>query len=231
MKIINTTQSNNFSTHPDGSPKRIVKKAVMMHKTVGSFKGAIEWLCTSPEDRLRRHGKKSWSSCHTIDDRNDSGVIHQIIPFSHRAWHAGGVTRRTDRAMKVIGVLDPNNVCIGHEMAAYYDVDHNGSMSDSESKATLSQLDDFVDYMFWLEEESKTNEWLDIKADADHLLTHRDTNHYKPDMEWEYDYVVKAMEKRKLDMKGAKSTHTCPLALRDANKQEVINRLIEIFSK
>lgn len=197
MIIDKTKQSKNFSTNSDGTPKLTVKKAVTLHKTVGSFKGAIEWLSTTPKERLEKHGKESWSSAHTIDDRNNPGVIHQIIPFSHRAWHAGGVIRRTQRALDVIGVLDPNNVTIGHELASYYDINRDGNTSEEEKKATLSQLDDFVDFMFYLEEESKTDPYLEITADASCLMTHKDVNPHKPDMEWEYEYVVRKMKERK----------------------------------
>ena len=225
MKIDKTKQSPNYSVY-NGVTKRTVKTAVCMHKTVGSFSGAIEWLCTTPDQRLKRHGKKSWSSAHTIDDRNDPGVIHQIIPFSHRAWHAGGVVRRTKRAMDVIGVLDPNNVSIGHEMAAVYDADKNGVTSEEEKRATLSQLDDFVEFMFELEEESKTNEWLDITADASSLFTHYDVNPYKPDMEFEYAYVIAKMKERKGGVQIAPS-----LALEDANWEETMQHLDDLYRK
>jgi len=224
MKIIQAKQSPNYSTHPDGKPKEYIKIAVIMHKTVGSFEGALNWLSTTPEDRLLRHGKKTWSSAHSLDRRNDPGVIHQLMPWQFRAWHAGGVTRRTDRAIKVIGVRDPNNVTIGHEMTAYYDIDRDGTVEPEEKKATINQLDDFVNLMFHLEEESKTNPWIDIKADADHLLTHADTNHHKPDMEWEYAYVVEQMRKRK------NTQPNCPLALKDSNLKQTVDHLINLLN-
>lgn len=198
MKIIKTKKSKNYSKHSNGKPKQYVKTAVMMHSTVGNFKGAIEWLCTTPEERLKKHGKKSWSSAHNIDDRDTPGVINQLMPLQYRSWHAGGVTRRSDRAKHVIGLSDPNNVCIGHEFVNYYDINRNGRTEDKERRLTESQINDFVDYMFFLEEESKTNKWLDIRADADHLLTHYDTNHHKPNMEKDYKKVVKAMKKARV---------------------------------
>jgi len=48
MKIDKTKQSPNYSVY-NGVTKRTVKTAVCMHKTVGSFSGAIEWLCTTPD--------------------------------------------------------------------------------------------------------------------------------------------------------------------------------------
>ena len=223
-------QSRNYSVY-GGVVKQTVKTAVCMHKTVGAFNGAINWMRTTPEQREAAGHGKTYSSCHTIDDRNNPGVINQIMGFDKRAWHAGGVVRRTQRAMNVIGVRDPNNVSIGHEMAAYYDINRDGHVSAEEKKATLSQLDDFVDLMFFLEEESKTNKWVDIKADADHLFTHYDLNPGKPNMEWEHAYVVEKMAERKAGKVEDKVEHTCPLALKDSNLKQTVTRLLEIVKK
>jgi len=231
MQIKKAKQSKNYSTHSNGSPKEYVKTAVMMHKTAGGFEGALEWLCTTPAERLRKHGKKSWSSAHSLDKRDDRGVIHQLMPWQYRAWHAGGVTRRTLRALDVIGVRDPNNVCIGHEFTAWYDIDRDGRLEEHEKRATTEQLDDFIDYMFLLEEESKTDPWLDIKADASHLLTHADTNHYKPDLEWEYNYVVEGMKKKKDGSEDYEVSHTCPLALKDATIYETVDHLKDLLKE
>lgn len=222
MKIITTKKSPNYSRHPGGKAKEYVKTAVMMHSTIGSFRGAVDWLSTTPEERLKRHGKKTWSSAHNVDDRNDPGVIHQLMPLQYRAWHAGGVTRRTQRAMDVIGVRDPNNVCIGHEFVNYFDVDRDGSVEDDERKLTQSQINDFVDYMFWLEEESITNDWLDIRADRDHLLTHHDTNHHKPNMDDDLERVVVAMDKKRAELSGL--NYSCNID--DFSLSEIINALI-----
>ena len=162
----------------------------------------------TPDDRAKAGHGKTYSSAHNVDDRLDPGIIHQLMPLQYRAWHAGGVTRRTDRAMRVIGVRDPNNVCIGHEFANVYDVDKNGKIDDSERRLTDSQIDDFVEYMFWLEKESETNKWLDIRADADHLLTHYDTNAGKPNMDADYEIIVERMNKKRAEIAGVEPA-TC----------------------
>lgn len=200
LKINKKYNSPNFSKYPNGKPKQTVKKAVMLHSTVGNFAGALSWFQLTPDQRLKKFGKKSWSSAHILDDRKDRGIIHQLMDFSYRAWHGGGVTRRSQRAMKVIGVLDPNNSCIGYEMTNYYDINRDGKTSDLEKIPTESEIEDFVDFMFFLEERSKTDPWIDIKADADHLLTHFDTNHYKPNMEKTYEQIVTMMLDRKNPM-------------------------------
>ena len=220
-------QSKNYSLNSDKSPIRTIKTAVMMHKTVGGFKGAIQWLSTSPEERLRRFGERSWSSCHTINDRLALGTIYQIIPFEYRAWHGGGVTRRPSRALDVIGVRDPNNVCIGHEFTAWYDFNRNNILEPTEKAATFQQLNDFVDFMFYLEEQSIDNPWLDIKADADHLLTHSDTNHFKPDMEWEYEYVVDRMNNMRAFIKGP--VEFKKIEEKKKNLMEIIIKLLRLL--
>lgn len=222
MQIITTKKSKNYSTNPDGSPKEHIKKAVMMHSTVGSLTSSIDWLCMSPEEREKRYGTKTYSSAHNVDDRSDPGVIHQLMPLQYRAWHGGGVTRRTQRAMDVIGVLDPNNVCIGHEFVNYYDVDRDGVIEAEERRLSDSQINDFVEYMFWLEEQSKTNKWLDIRADRNHLLTHHDTNEGKPNMDLDWQRIVDAMDKKRAEMAGV--NYTCDI--NSFSTTEIIEALI-----
>jgi len=195
MQIKENIQSPNYSRDPDGTPKMTVKTGVMMHSTVGSFVGAASWLSTTPEERLRRFGKKSWSSAHFLDDRDDPGVVHQLIDYAYRAWHAGGVNRRTDRALALIGDKDPNNELLGYEMTNFYDINRDGKVSSDEKTPTRSQMADFVDRMFELEEESKTDEWIDIKAED--FITHFDTNHHKPNMEKAYALAQKMVKERR----------------------------------
>ena len=194
LKDIKLVRSPNFSKYANGKPKQFVKRAVVIHSTVGSLEGAVSWLTTSPEERKRKFGKKTYSSAHTI---SDSGKFYQLIDFEKRAWHAGGVTRMTDRAKRILTGDDANNVTIGHEFANYFDRNRDGKVSDSEKRLADDVIEEFVDFMFLLEAESKKSKWLDIRADEKHLLTHFDTNHHKPNMEADYLKIVERMKARR----------------------------------
>jgi len=119
------------------------------------------------------------------------------MPFQYRAWHGGGVNRRTQRALDIIGQGDPNNDCIGYEFVNYYDIDKDGLLEAEEKMISEGQYHDFIAFMDYLEELSRDNPWLEIVADADHILTHFDTNKHKPNMEKIREEIIRRLDARK----------------------------------
>lgn len=191
-KPITDYKSPNYSKRSDGSPIITQKKAFMLHSTAGSFEGAVEWLCTSPEERLRVHGKKTYSSAHVVIDRD--GTIAELIHPMYRAWHGGGVDRRTKRAIDIIGQDSPNDLCIGVEFANYYDHNKDGMTDSSERVITNEQIDAFRDYAAKYE----------MNINKNTILTHFDTNSNKPNMELSYNAILGSKEQNesKIDVKG-----------------------------
>jgi len=194
--ILKQLPSKNFSTLTNGQPKEHKKVAIMLHSTVGRLASAKSWLTMTPDERFARYGTKSWSSAHIIAGRT-KGDIYQLMPFQYRAWHGGGVNRRTQRALDIIGQGDPNNLCIGYEFVNYYDIDKDGLLEEEEKMISEGQYQDFIDFIDHLEELSKNNPWLEITADADHILTHFDTNKHKPNMEKIREEIIRRLDARK----------------------------------
>lgn len=188
-------KSPNYSKNADGTPRTARKDYVMLHSTVGAFKGAIQWLSTPPEART----PKSWSSAHVVIGRKQ-GEFEQLMPYDYRAWHAGGVTRKTPRAWRIIGTRSPNDACVGVELANYYDIDRDGRVEPKEKELSEWQYNRLIK---WLKDYEEVNP--NFKADENHILTHLDTNHYKPNMEHIY---LSLMNKLKQES-PAEPEHEC----------------------
>lgn len=92
------------------------KKAVILHGTAGSFKSAVDWLCTPAKNR----DPVSYSSAHYVISKN--GTIARLVDGDKRAWHAGATSKPTKEAIDFFGtdvlgrIKNPNNVSIGVEL-------------------------------------------------------------------------------------------------------------------
>lgn len=109
---MNITQkpSPNFTVDPTFKPI-----GFCIHGTLGSYEGAINWLCTPPAARV----PVSYSSAHYVIAKD--GRCTQLVSEKNIAWHAGVVNNPTAYAAsvlpKVLGVYkNPNSSFIGIEL-------------------------------------------------------------------------------------------------------------------
>lgn len=91
------------------------KIGYIIHGTLGNYKEAIEWLCTSPEKRPIM----SYSSAHYVIAKD--GRITQLVSDSDVSWHAGNISNPTSRAKTLLPMekgktLNPNESFIGIEL-------------------------------------------------------------------------------------------------------------------
>lgn len=111
MKI---QKSSNFT---EGTVPKI---GYIIHGTLGSYLGAINWLCTTPEQRLAQTGTKTSSSAHYIISK--LGEVTQLVDTEDVAWHAGTISNPTTYAQSVLpkNILgtfkNPNESFIGIEL-------------------------------------------------------------------------------------------------------------------
>jgi len=87
----------------------------IIHGTLGSYEGAVEWLCTPPNKR----NPVSYSSAHFVIAK--SGAVTQLADIRTRTWHAGTVNKPDQYASEVLpksfGVYkNPNDSFIGIEL-------------------------------------------------------------------------------------------------------------------
>lgn len=117
-------------------------KGWVLHGTLGSYKGAITWLCTPPEKR----NPVSYSSAHFVISKK--GEITQLAEINDVTWHAGLVSSPVYRARlyldrkigipKIIPIpnsqyKDPNSQFVGCEFELY-----------EEEELTDAQINAFV---------------------------------------------------------------------------------------
>lgn len=126
-------QSPNF-TKNEGTPK----VGFVIHGTLGSFDGAVEWLCTPPEKR----NPVSYSSAHYVVARD--GRITQLVKNEDMSWHAGVVSQPSAYAQKMLpkntagAFINPNQSFIGIEFAWGYDVDGDGDVDAMDGTLTCT---------------------------------------------------------------------------------------------
>lgn len=157
-------QSPNYSLSSTGK-----KIGFIFHGTIGSYQGAIDWLCKTSEQR----GGLPASSAHYIIGRNEGEII-QLVRNTDVAWHAGVVSNPNEKARAVLpkkldGTWDnPNKHFIGIEFVWGYDVNRNGSVDQAEKTLTDWQVRAAVEL---------------IKASGipPLLLNHTDVTSYKGD--------------------------------------------------
>ena len=110
----------------------------ILHKTLGAFNGAVEWLCTPAEKR----SPKTYSSAHFVINRDGSWT--QLVSIKDTAWHAGTVDKPTEYAKKLLkkntlGVyINPNSYSIGIEMAGMESDDITDAQVTSAAQIIMS---------------------------------------------------------------------------------------------
>jgi len=170
---------------------------LVLHVTAGVYEGAVEWLTTSPEERLKQTGTKSYSSAHFVLDRN-SDEIAQLAPVTVGTWHAGVIIRPTARALKVLpktifGKLkNPNRGSIGIEVAAGYDANNNGIVEATEKMYTQKEIQDCAELILEVIEPQTG-----ITYDDAHIITHRDIDAQKPNLEVSRLMLLSELAKRR----------------------------------
>ena len=167
--------------------------AVVLHTTLGAFEGAVDWLRTSPEERLRKTGVKTWSSAHFVISR--IGEIAQLVQLDKASWHAGAKSNMSSRAKAVIKknwfgtYINPNLHTIGIEFASGYDIDRDGILETWEKLYTPLQVKAAAWLILYCEKE------LGIKIPNDRILTHKDIASYKPDLELQRIMTLSSIDK------------------------------------
>ena len=161
-----------FQQSPNYAPSNTKKTVVVLHLTLGAYNGAVSWL--SNANRPNR------SSAHFVIGRNQ-GEIVQLVKLIDVAWHAGAVSNPNDRAKKVMlknldgTYVNPNQYTIGIELAAGYDVDHDGVVEPSENDITEWQYQQLAELVRSFANNSDTTFVLDPK----NIIIHGDITDYK----------------------------------------------------
>ncbi len=159
-------QTSNYAVGP-------TKKAVVvLHFTLGAYRGAVEWL--SNANRPNR------SSAHFVIGRNQGEAI-QLVKVTDIAWHAGVVSNPNERARRVMKKnldgtwVNPNQYTIGIELAAGYDVDQDGTVEANENDITEWQYQQLTELVKAFANNPDTVFVLDEK----NIIIHGDITDYK----------------------------------------------------
>ena len=161
-----------FQQSPNYALSNTKKAVVVLHLTLGAYNGAVSWL--SNANRPNR------SSAHFVIGRNPGEII-QLVKLTDIAWHAGAVSNPNDRARKVMlknldgTYINPNQYTIGIELAAGYDVDHDGVVEPSENDITEWQYEQLTDLVRSFAGSPDTSFVLDPK----NIIVHGDITDYK----------------------------------------------------
>lgn len=163
-----------YKQTPNFDTKSIPSKGFIIHGTLGSYEGAINWLCTPYNQR----DPVTYSSAHFVIAK--SGATTQLADIKTRTWHAGTVNKPDAYAQQVLpktlGVYDnPNNHFIGIELEWF-----EGDV------VTNAQIDQVVDII-------KKSGILNPT-----ILTHSQVTSYKPDF-GDYSQTILEHIKSKLN--------------------------------
>ena len=175
--------------------------AIVLHATLGSYKGAVEWLMMSPEERKKRTGAKSYSSAHAVFGR--LGEVTELAPPTVGTWHAGAISKPSGRAKAILpthpwGTLkNPNKRTLGLEFASGYDIDRDGMLEAWEQLYTKKQIKACVWYILNVIE-PKTGK----KFGEHNILTHQDITNYKPNLETQRTMIIVELLKQREEMKN-----------------------------
>lgn len=148
------------------------KTVVVLHFTLGAYKGAVEWLSNAK--------RPNRSSAHFVIGRND-GEITQLVRIADIAWHAGVVSNPNARAKQVMlknldgSYVNPNQYTIGIELAAGYDVDKDGVIEPNENDVTEWQYQQLAELLRSFVNNPDTSFILDPK----NIIVHGDITDYK----------------------------------------------------
>lgn len=88
----------------------IPKIGIVWHGTLGNYGGAVNWLCTPPEQR----NPVSYSSAHYVIGKKEGQSI-QLVKNEDVSWHSGIVYEPNERAKSLLPVGNPNDYFIGVE--------------------------------------------------------------------------------------------------------------------
>jgi len=210
---------------PNVSNTNYKMEGVVLHLTIGAFKGAVEWLRMSPEERLRRTGVKSWSSAHVVFDRN-SGKIAQLAPFNKMSWHAGVIKKPSARARAVMKrdmfvYVNPNKYLIGFEFTGGYDIDRDGIIEGWEKLFTTRQIKDAVQVHLLAEKE--------LGYELPVILTHKDISISKPNIEIPRMMYIAELNKQRALIKSPVAPK--PVKPTDPVKPPIVEEVYEIRGK
>lgn len=148
------------------------KTVVVLHFTLGAYRGAVEWL--SNANRPNR------SSAHFVIGRNQGEAV-QLVKVTDIAWHAGAVSNPNERAKRVMKKnldgtwINPNQYTIGIELAAGYDVDQDGAVEPNENDITEWQYQQLIELVKAFANNPDTAFVLDEK----NIIIHGDITDYK----------------------------------------------------
>ena len=161
-----------FQQTPNYAPGPTKKIAVVLHLTLGAYSGAVEWL--SNANRPNR------SSAHFVIGRNQNEIV-QLVKVTDIAWHAGVISNPNDRAKKIMlknldgSYVNPNQYTIGIELAAGYDVDHDGVVESNENDITEWQYQQLTE----LVKSFANNPDAAFVLDPKNIIIHGDIADYK----------------------------------------------------
>ncbi len=161
-----------FQQTPNYAVGPTKKAVVVLHFTLGAYRGAVEWL--SNANRPNR------SSAHFVIGRNQGEAI-QLVKVTDIAWHAGAVSNPNERAKRVMKKnldgtwMNPNQYTIGIELAAGYDVDQDGAVEPNENDITEWQYQQLAELVKAFANNPDTAFVLDEK----NIIIHGDITDYK----------------------------------------------------
>ena len=150
---------------PNKSLSKYKKSIVVIHKTRGSFEGALAWL-KNPESKV---------SANYLISR-EGKIVELVNPIFLMAWQAGKISNPSRRAKQVMlknfwgGWVNPNKYSIGIEFAAR----DNETFTDAQIEAGAELIKSF-----------------DIEFTGVDIITHQDLTDYKPELERERFKLLK----------------------------------------
>lgn len=176
--------------------------AIVLHTTLSSLESAVDWLRMTPEERLRKHGKKSYSSAHAVIGR--LGEVVELAGVDFGTWHAGVTHKPTQRAKAVIPkdifgrIKNPNRYTIGLEFASGWDIDRDGVLETWEKLYTPQQIKGAVEYVLdRVEPQILEKHGVDIQFAGATTITHKDVTSYKPDLEIQRSMFLAELSKQR----------------------------------
>lgn len=122
-----------FKQTPNYTKGVIAKRGYVLHHTLGSYAGAVEWLMNA--------NRPSPTSAHYVIGRNE-GEVTQLVKDTDDSWHAGIIDRPSEYALRYLlknqdsSFVNPNRYLIGIEFASRYDIDHDGIIEPQEIALT-----------------------------------------------------------------------------------------------
>ena len=161
-----------FQQTPNYAVGPTKKAVIVLHFTLGAYRGAVEWL--SNANRPNR------SSAHFVIGRNQGEAV-QLVKITDIAWHAGAVSNPNERARRVMKKnldgtwVNPNQYTIGIELAAGYDVDQDGAVEPNENDITEWQYQQLTELVKAFANNPDTAFVLDEKS----IIIHGDIADYK----------------------------------------------------